>query len=114
MNKETACNPLGRSNQYAYRAQRELNMDDPGNYDEYPPLIDIDFSRINVVFRQLVLFDDMFLNMQGMNVAIVDSLVTDQEYDLLREYFETERTPHNRRCSSQLSPKCGYLVCTNF
>jgi hypothetical protein len=53
----------------------------------------IDWSRIHAVFRGLVLFDDMFLNMQGMNVAIVDSFITDQGYALLREYIEIERTP---------------------
>lgn len=63
-------------------------------YEEpYPSPEKIDWSRMHLVFRQLVLFDDMFLNMQGMNVAIVDSFVTDQEYALLREYIEIERTP---------------------
>ncbi|ABI56482.1 hypothetical protein ACN2MM_06315 [Alkalilimnicola ehrlichii MLHE-1] len=54
---------------------------------------EIDFSRIHTMFRSLVLFDDMFLNMQGMNIAINDSFITDQEYNLLRTYFEIERTP---------------------
>lgn len=59
----------------------------------YAPLHAIDFSRIHVVLRSLALFDDMFLNMQAMNVAMVDSFVTHQEYELLREYIEIERTP---------------------
>ncbi len=67
--------------------------DENGSQDPYPVPEDIDFSRMHVVFRKLVLFDDMFLNMQAMNVAIVDTFVTDQEYALLREYFEIERTP---------------------
>lgn|SRR5574337_19514 len=69
-------------------------MTDPDEHDDPYPVPDrIDWSRINAFFRGLVLFDDMFLNMQGMNVAIVDSFVTDQEYALLREYIEIERTP---------------------
>jgi hypothetical protein len=68
-------------------------LDEHDCEDPYPSSDDIDWSRMHVVFRQLVLFDDMFLNMQGMNVAIVDSFVTDQEYALLREYIEIERTP---------------------
>ena len=34
----------------------------------------------------------MFLNIPGWNVAIVDSFVTDQDYALLRQYIEIERT----------------------
>ncbi len=69
-------------------------MKDEDDYDDqYPGPDDIDWSRMHIVFRQLVLFDDMFLNMQGMNVSIVDSFITDQEYALLREYIEIERTP---------------------
>lgn len=64
------------------------DLDDP-----YPLPKDIDFSRIHTVFRQLVLFDDMFLNMQGMNTAMVDGFITDQEYALLHLYIEIERTP---------------------
>lgn len=61
--------------------------------DRYPLPDEIDWSRLLTVFRRLVLFDDMFLNMQAMNVAIVDSFITDQEYALLREYIAKERTP---------------------
>jgi len=39
-----------------------------------------------------LVFDDMFLNIPGWNVAIVDSFVTDQDYALLRQYIEIERT----------------------
>jgi hypothetical protein len=68
--------------------------DEPDDYeDPYPNPGDIDWSRIHAVFQRLVLFDDMFLNMQAMNVAIVDSFVTDKEYELLSEYIEIERTP---------------------
>ena len=61
--------------------------------NEYPNLEKIDFSRMHVVFRSLPLFDDMFLNMQGMNIAINDTFVTEQEYALLHEYIEIEKTP---------------------
>ena len=59
----------------------------------YPCLDEIDFARTQMVFRSLVLFDDVYLNMQAMNLAINDSFITDQEYALLREYVEIERTP---------------------
>ena len=37
--------------------------------------------------------DDLYLGMQAMNVGVVDSVVTEYEYALLREWFEIERTP---------------------
>jgi hypothetical protein len=54
----------------------------------------IDFSIITMRMRCLpLLVDDLFLGMQAMNVGLVDSIVTDYEYDLLNEYLEIERTP---------------------
>ncbi|MGJ8690485.1 MAG: hypothetical protein ACSHXZ_13310 [Gammaproteobacteria bacterium] len=53
----------------------------------------INFSQISWYFQSMPLFDDVFLNMQAMNVAIVDSFITDQEYALLSKYIEIERTP---------------------
>lgn len=41
----------------------------------------------------LPLFEDLFLNMQGQNVMLVDFYLQDLERDLLREYVEIERTP---------------------
>ncbi|CAM3053805.1 hypothetical protein CFR75_15605 [Komagataeibacter xylinus] len=60
---------------------------------QYKHIEDIDASRMLHVFRNISLFDDMFLNMQAMNIAVVDMFITQIEYDLLREYFEIERTP---------------------
>lgn len=54
---------------------------------------DIDWSRMHSVFKSLPLFDDVFLNMQAMNVALVDQFITDLELNLLREYVEIEKTP---------------------
>lgn len=69
-------------------------MKDEYDYsDPYPSPDNIDFSRTHTMFRELVLFDDMFLNMQAMNIAMVDSFVTDLEYNLLRTYIDIERTP---------------------
>jgi hypothetical protein len=49
------------------------------NFDDSYSYIDkIDFLRIHVVFRGLPLFDDMFLNMQAINIAIVDSFISQQ------------------------------------
>jgi hypothetical protein len=59
----------------------------------YKGLEEIDFSRIQTMFRSLALFDDMFLNMQAINITINDGFFTEQEYALLREYFELEQTP---------------------
>lgn len=41
----------------------------------------------------LPLFEDLFLNMQGQNVMLVDFYLQGLESDLLREYIEIERTP---------------------
>jgi hypothetical protein len=50
-----------------------------------------------ISFAELVwnlpLFEDLFLNMQGQNVMLVDFYLQDLERDLLREYIEIERTP---------------------
>lgn len=37
--------------------------------------------------------DDVYLGMQAMNIGVMDSIATDFEYQLLREYFEIEKTP---------------------
>jgi hypothetical protein len=72
--------------------------DDLGdNPDEGPPykfLDDLDFSLITMRSCDLPFFeDDLYLSMQAMNVGVVDSLITQQEFELLREYRELERTP---------------------
>jgi hypothetical protein len=71
---------LRRPWRYLFRMQ-----DDDGACwdDAYPPLHEIDFARTEMVFRSLALFDDVYLNMQAMNLAINDSFITDQEYALL-------------------------------
>lgn len=54
----------------------------------------LDFSIITTGMKKLPFFkDDLYLGMQAMNVGIVDSVITQQEYALLREWFEIERTP---------------------
>jgi hypothetical protein len=59
----------------------------------YQPYDKIEFWKAHHLFQSLVLFDDMFLNMQAMNIAIVDDFITECEYGLLREYIEIEKTP---------------------
>ena len=59
----------------------------------YEPVDEIDFGRIYSLMRDAVLFDDHFLGMQAMNIAIVDQYITDCEAELLRELRQTERTP---------------------
>ena len=48
---------------------------------------------INEVLKGLPVFDDIFLEMQALNMDLVDSFIEDQEASLLREYMELERTP---------------------
>jgi hypothetical protein len=59
----------------------------------YAPIDSIDFGQTLNVLRGLVFFDDVFLHMQAMNVAIVDPLITEAELNLLGEWIESERTP---------------------
>ncbi|MBV5348015.1 hypothetical protein JZU46_07380 [bacterium] len=69
-------------------------MDDE-DYDDgmYPVFEEIDFARIHALFRSLSLFDDMYLNMQAMNIALIDQFITEWEYSLLQEYVKIEKTP---------------------
>lgn len=67
-----------------------------GVHDEltYLPLDKIDFSIIASRMKWLPFLDeDLYLGMQAMNVGLVDPIVTDYEYALLRELFEREKTP---------------------
>lgn len=67
---------------------------EPGDEIPYTPLDELDFSLITSGMKWLPFFeDDLFLGMQAMNVGIVDSIITQQEYSLLREWIEIERTP---------------------
>jgi hypothetical protein len=55
---------------------------------------EIDFSIITMGMKKLPFFeDDLYLGMQAMNIGVVDSVITSQEYILLRLYEETEITP---------------------
>lgn len=69
--------------------------DDQGNeeWDWYQPYEKIEFWQTHHLFMKLALFDDMFLNMQAMNITIIDNFITECEYNLLREYIEIEKTP---------------------
>lgn len=72
---------------------------DQSEYDEYDDVPyeswdKLDFSIITMGMKKLPFFkDDLYLGMQAMNVGIVDSVITEQEYALLREWFRIERTP---------------------
>ncbi|CRI64090.1 conserved hypothetical protein [Thiocapsa sp. KS1] len=73
-------------------------MDEPEDIDGYDPPYkswsDLDFSVITMGMKWLPFFeDDLYLGMQAMNVGVVDSVVTEYEYALLREWFKIERTP---------------------
>jgi hypothetical protein len=45
------------------------------------------------ILISLPVFDDLYLQMQALNIHIVDAYLVDIEHDLLNEYMETERTP---------------------
>ena len=71
-------------------------MDEYDEHDDLPylPWNQLDFSVITMGMKHLPFFeDDVYLGMQAMNVGVMDSIVTDFEYRLLREYFEIEKTP---------------------
>lgn len=73
-------------------------MDESEDIEGYDPPYkswnDLDFSVITMGVKSLPFFkDDLYLGMQAMNVGVVDSVVTEYEYGLLREWFEIERTP---------------------
>lgn len=73
-------------------------MIEPEDIEGYDPPYkcwnDLDFSVITMGMKWLPFFeDDLYLGMQAMNVGVVDSVVTEYEYALLKEWFETERTP---------------------
>lgn len=67
---------------------------DPEDEIRYPFWDALDFSIITMGMKKLPFFkDDLWLGMQGMNIGIVDSVITEYEYDLLREYNKIEKTP---------------------
>ena len=49
--------------------------------------------RIDEVLKSLPLLNDLYVGMQAMNLAIVDSMIEEMEGDLLAEYIHLERTP---------------------
>lgn len=73
----------------------DLPDEPPFEYD--PPYVSqgsINFSIITNGLKRLPFFiDDLFLGMQAMNVGLVDPVITNYEYELLRTYLEIERTP---------------------
>lgn len=77
-----------------------MDNDHP-DYDEhdevsYESWDKVDFSIITMGMKKLPFFkDDLYLGMQAMNVGIVDSVITEHEYALLREWFEIERMPND-------------------
>ena len=72
-------------------------MDDKDDHtDDLWPYLDldqIDFSRMYSVLQQLLFMDDLFLNMQAMNIAASDRLITCMEYSLRDQHRPDERVP---------------------
>ena len=77
----------------------KIMKDEPIHFDEYDEIPyegwdALDFSIITMGMKRLPFFkDDLYLGMQAMNVGVVDSVITEYEYALLREWFVIERTP---------------------
>jgi hypothetical protein len=79
---------------------------DPGEDEPlpYPHLDAIDFGQTSAGLRSLAfLGDDMFLGMQAFNIQMVDETVTELEYQVLRELFDTDRTPADAHILNALS-----------
>jgi len=71
----------------------------------------LDFRIITTRIKKLPFFeDDVFLGMQAMNVGIVDQIITQYEYVLLREYNVIERTPDSTMAVSALSQMWIYAL----
>lgn len=83
-----------RENYLLGHQEMDEHEDIEGYEPPYQSWDDIDFSLITMGMKWLPFFeDDLYLGMQAMNVGIVDSVITEYEYALLREWFEIERTP---------------------
>jgi hypothetical protein len=52
-----------------------------------------DALPLHLVLRKLPLFDNLYLNMQAMNIGVTDFALQEMEEHLLRRYIEIERTP---------------------
>lgn len=61
-----------------------MNKEDQNKHEEV---------RIRDVLESLPVFEDLYLKMQGMNIDLVDTYLTEWEHSLLMEYIEEERTP---------------------
>jgi len=61
---------------------------------KYQPQEAIPDMGLSASLRRLhFMSTDMFMGQQLTNLDLVDSFLTDLEYQVLREYFETDRTP---------------------
>lgn len=81
------------SNSKTPRERRTISISRSIDDTGYPALEEIDWSKLRITLIELTFFDDLFLGMQATNIAVVDQMATNMEYELLQEYFETERTP---------------------
>ena len=72
----------------------DLSDFEPDDDIPYVGWDELDFSVITIGMKRLPFFkDDLYFGMQAMNVGIVDSVITEYEYGLLREWFKIEKTP---------------------
>lgn len=82
-----------------------------GSCDSYKSLNQLDFRIITTGMKKLPFFkDDVFLGMQAMNIGIVDQIITQYEYELLREYNKIEKTPDSTMAVSALSQMWIYSL----
>lgn len=69
-------------------------MSQQDDISQYEAPENIDKMGIFLSLRKLHLTkDDMYLQSQAHNLSLVDEFIMDIEYKILREWFETDRTP---------------------
>jgi hypothetical protein len=82
-----------------------------GSLDSYKSLEQLDFRIITTGVKKLPFFeDDIFLGMQAINIGLIDQLITQYEYELLREYNRIEKTPDSTMAVSALSQMWIYAL----
>lgn len=82
-----------------------------GSLDSYKSLEQLDFRIITTGVKKLPFFeDDIFLGMQAINIGLIDQLITQYEYELLREYNQIEKTPDSTMAVSALSQMWIYAL----
>jgi hypothetical protein len=98
-NRNTTCSMAGPVHSYRKKGAKlsdEQTSELPPTADDRvdsDPAEELDLPTLQEVLMTLPLFDELYLRMQVMNLAIIDGFIIEREEDLLREYIDPERTP---------------------